>query len=56
MILSKECLLKTLKKNEEVKGKIEAFNSLHDSLLEELEKSFPHEFHAYRKPRDRGPN
>jgi hypothetical protein len=47
--------MKTLKKNEEIKGKIVAFNSFHDSLLNELEKNFPDEFQAYRKFRAPNP-
>ncbi len=47
--------MKTLKKNEEIKGKIVTFNNFHDSLLSELEKNFPDEFQSYRKLREQNP-
>lgn len=43
--------MKTLKKNEEIKGKIVTFKTFRDLLLEELNKSFPEEYDAYVKIR-----
>ena len=44
--------MKTLKKNEEIKGKIVTFNSFRELLLEEFNKNFPEEFSDYAKIRN----
>lgn len=43
--------MKTLVKNEEIKGKIVTFKTFRELLLEELGKSFPEEYDAYMKLR-----
>lgn len=48
---TKDCLLKTLRKNEEIKGKIVTFKTFRELLLEELNKNFPEEYDAYMKNR-----
>jgi mediator of RNA polymerase II transcription subunit 10 len=48
-LYTKDCLIKTLKKNEEVKGKIVAFDSFRSKLIDELKVKFPHEYEAYVK-------
>jgi hypothetical protein len=44
--------MKTLKKNEEIKGKIVTFKTFREQLLEELNKSFPDEYKEYAKIRE----
>lgn len=39
--------MKTLKKNEEIKGKIVTLKTFRDLLLEELNKNFPEDYDAY---------
>jgi mediator of RNA polymerase II transcription subunit 10 len=51
-LYTKDCLMKTLKKNEEVKGKIEIFDDFRSTLLNELGKTFPDEFGVYQTLRD----
>ena len=51
LLYTKDCLMQTLKKNEEVKGKIDTFKSFRESLLDEMGKTFPEEFKAYMKVR-----
>ena len=51
LLFTKDCLIETLKKNEEIKGKIVTFGNFHDMLLEELEKNFPKDYQIYRKYR-----
>ena len=41
--------MKTLKKNEEIKGKIVTFKTFRDLLLEEMKKNFPEQFESYEK-------
>ena len=43
--------MKTLKKNEEIKGKIVTFSSFREMLLGELNKNFPEEYEDYVKIR-----
>jgi hypothetical protein len=43
--------MKTLKKNEEIKGKIVTFNSFRELLLDEFNKNFPEEYNDYVKIR-----
>ncbi len=43
--------MKTLKKNEEIKGKIVTFNSFRELLLNEFNKNFPNEYEDYVKIR-----
>ena len=43
--------MKTLKKNEEIKGKIVTFSSFRELLLGELNKNFPTEYDEYVKIR-----
>ena len=49
MLYTKDCLVTTLKKNEEIKGKIDGFKQFRDLLLDELNKNFPDEHDAYIK-------
>ena len=51
LLYTKDCLLKTLRKNEEIKGKIVTFKTFRELLLEELNKNFPEEYDAYMKNR-----
>ena len=44
--------MKTLKKNEEIKGKIVTFKAFRELLLGELNKNFPDEYEAYTKFRE----
>lgn len=44
-------MLKTLRKNEEIKGKIVTFKTFRELLLDELNKNFPEEYDAYIKNR-----
>lgn len=52
LLYTKDCLMKTLRKNEEIKGKIVTFNSFRELLLEEFNKNFPEEFCDYAKIRN----
>jgi len=40
LLYTKDCLLKTLRKNEEIKGKIVTFKTFRDTILDEKEKVF----------------
>ena len=51
LLYTKDCLMKTLKKNEEIKGKIVTFSSFRELLLDELNKNFPEEYQNYNKIR-----
>jgi mediator of RNA polymerase II transcription subunit 10 len=51
-LYTKDCLIKTLKKNEEVKGKIVAFDSFRNKLIDELKLKFPNEYETYVKSKD----
>ena len=44
-------MLKTLRKNEEIKGKIVTFKTFRDTILDELNKNFPEEYDVYMKTR-----
>lgn len=52
LLYTKDCLMKTLKKNEEIRGKIVTFNSFRELLLEEFNKNFPEDFCDYAKIRN----
>jgi hypothetical protein len=45
-------LLQTLKKNEEIKGKIVTFKTFREQLLDDLSRSFPDEYKEYTKLRE----
>lgn len=47
-LYTKDCVEKALAKNEEVKGKIEAYRNFKKSLVSELNKMFPNEMNMYR--------
>ena len=49
---TKDCLLQTLKKNEEIKGKIVTFKTFREQLLDDLSRSFPDEYKEYTKLRE----
>jgi mediator of RNA polymerase II transcription subunit 10 len=44
--------MKTLHKNEEVKGKIDTFKKFREHLLDEIGKNFPEEYESYTKIRN----
>ena len=52
LLYTKDCLMKTLKKNEEIKGKIVTFKSFREQLLEDFSKSFPEEYQEYSRIRE----
>jgi len=43
--------MKTLRKNEEVKGKIVTFKTFREQLLDEMNKTFPEEYQQYMEAR-----
>ncbi|XP_048525810.1 zinc finger protein 570 isoform X2 [Dendroctonus ponderosae] len=47
-LYTKNCIEKALAKNEQVKGKIDAYQKLKKSLIVELEKIFPNEISKYK--------
>lgn len=47
-LYTKDCMEKALAKNEQVKGKIDAYRRFKALLLVELNKEFPHEIAKYR--------
>lgn len=47
LLYTRDCLMKTLKKNEEVKGKIVTLKTFREQLLEEMSKNFPEEYESY---------
>ena len=51
MLYTKDCLIETLKNNEEIKGKIVDFSDFRKLLLEELEKNFPKDYQVYKRYR-----
>ncbi|KAH8287469.1 hypothetical protein KR054_008290, partial [Drosophila jambulina] len=51
-LYTKDVMVKTRAKNEEVKGKIEGFQKFKSSLLVELFKTFPAEMESYRAYRN----
>lgn len=50
-LYTKDCIEKALMKNEEVKGKIDAYRKFKTNMLVELQKSFPNELNKYRAVR-----
>lgn len=51
-LYTKDCIEKALMKNEEVKGKIDAYRKFKANMLVELQKTFPNELTMYRAIRD----
>lgn len=47
-LYTKDCIEKALMKNEEVKGKIDAYRKFKTNMLVELQKTFPTELNMYR--------
>lgn len=47
-LYTKDCIEKALAKNEEVKGKIDAYRKFKTNMLVELQKTFPNELGMYR--------
>ncbi|XP_055843655.1 mediator of RNA polymerase II transcription subunit 10 [Episyrphus balteatus] len=47
-LYTKDCVEKALAKNEEVKGKIDAYRKFKSNILLELSKTFPNELNMYR--------
>lgn len=47
-LYTKDCVEKALAKNEEVKGKIDAYRKFKSNMLAELFKTFPNEMNMYR--------
>ncbi|XP_022648299.1 mediator of RNA polymerase II transcription subunit 10-like [Varroa jacobsoni] len=47
-LYTKDCMEKALAKNEQVKGKIDAYRRFKALLIVELNKVFPHEMNKYR--------
>ncbi|KAK3912981.1 Mediator of RNA polymerase II transcription subunit 10 [Frankliniella fusca] len=47
-LYTKDCIEKALTKNEQVKGKIDAYRKFKAHLLVELNNSFPNELNKYR--------
>ncbi|KAI8121619.1 Mediator of RNA polymerase II transcription subunit 10 [Lucilia cuprina] len=47
-LYTKDCVEKALAKNEEVKGKIDAYRKFKANMLLELFKTFPNEMNMYR--------
>ena len=45
---TKDCIEKALTKNEQVKGKIDAYRKFKANMLVELTRVFPHELAKYR--------
>ncbi|KAF7996748.1 hypothetical protein HCN44_002394 [Aphidius gifuensis] len=52
-LYTKDCIEKALTKNEEVKGKIDAYRKFKANMLVELNRVFPNELAKYRAIRDR---
>lgn len=53
-LYTKDCIEKALTKNEEVKGKIDAYRKFKMNMLVELHKTFPNEVNMYRALRGDG--
>lgn len=53
-LYTKDCIEKALTKNEEVKGKIDAYRKFKMNMLLELHKTFPNEVNMYRALRGDG--
>ena len=49
VLYTKDFLMKTLEKNEEIKGKTVTFKTFREELLDELKKNFPEEYDAYER-------
>jgi mediator of RNA polymerase II transcription subunit 10 len=47
-LYTKDCIEKALMKNEEVKGKIDAYRKFKANMLLEMHKTFPNELNKYR--------
>lgn len=47
-LYTKDCIEKALAKNEQVKGKIDAYRKFKANMLLELSKTFPNELSKYR--------
>lgn len=47
-LYTKDCIEKALTKNEEVKGKIDAYRKFKTNMLMELQKTFSTELNMYR--------
>ncbi|XP_001601868.2 mediator of RNA polymerase II transcription subunit 10-like [Nasonia vitripennis] len=47
-LYTKDCMSKALAKNEEAKGKIDAYKRFKANMLVKLSKTFPREMNAYR--------
>lgn len=53
-LYTKDCIEKALTKNEEVKGKIDAYRKFKMNMMVELHKTFPNEINMYRALRGDG--
>lgn len=53
-LYTKDCIEKALTKNEEVKGKIDAYRKFKTNMMVELHKTFPNEINMYRALRGDG--
>lgn len=47
-LFTKDCIEKALAKNEQVKGKIDAYRKFKANMLLELSRTFPNELNKYR--------
>lgn len=47
-LYTKDCIEKALTKNEEIKGKIDAYRKFKANMMLELQKTFPNELGMYR--------
>lgn len=47
-LYTKDCIEKALAKNEQVKGKIDAYRKFKANMLLELSRTFPNELNKYR--------
>lgn len=52
-LYTKDCIEKALTKNEQVKGKIDAYRKFKANMLVEMNRVFPNELTKYRAIRDR---
>lgn len=50
-LYTKDCIEKALTRNEEVKGKIDAYRKFKSNMVGELQKNFPNELNKYRAVR-----
>ncbi|XP_055607830.1 mediator of RNA polymerase II transcription subunit 10 [Uranotaenia lowii] len=51
-LYTKDCIDKALTKNEEVKGKIDAYRKFKNNMLKELDETFPTEMTKYKAFRE----